>query len=367
MATQTPAVEFWTQYLHSVMKPLIESCGAYTDSEQASHLKFLADHVAPNLGSLPTEPHHIYTMNHSDSPVEPSINLMSDTQARARLGYSVVLPSEKDVSDPFGEEIARDVLLRTAAACGGDTQWLNSLIKSLWLTPAEAEATRDKIPPFAPTSILAFDFADSKVMMKAYFPGVRKAFAQGRTFSNVLLDAVRNLDPLGPQLEPSIDLVEEWLAECKHDIQPIFLGVDCVDPNKEKARVKLYLYSSSNAFAVVRDIMTLGGRLDDDITRKRIEMLHSIWDLLRDEVGGEHAADDNWSKPERIPGTPFRMQYNIELTPDKAALETKCYVPVFQFADSAAVVEKNLEAILTKVGHEWGSSGRFRQTMDTVL
>lgn len=374
VAPMTPTVakpataEYWTQYLHSMCKPMLELSGAYTESERASHLKFLADHVAPKLGPLPSEPHSQYTMTYIDSPFEPSLNLSSSGKTKVRYEFEVMTKPGREGPDPFGESIAREVLLSMAIACKADTKWLESIMSALFLTEAEADTIRHKLPYFMPCSIMAFDLDGPDVMMKAYIPAVRKAVSTGRPSATVLLDAVRGLEPMGSEFGPGLDIIAEYLATCTHDAMLIFVGIDCVDPTiNKKARVKVYLHTSSNAFSVVRDVMTLGGRLNDESSIKRIEMLKSIWPLALNEVDGEHAMDETWSKPDRVPGTPFSgLQYNIELSPGKTTLNTQLYVPMFQYAPSADVAEANLEAILKKLDHDWGYNGKFRDTMDTV-
>lgn len=168
--------------------------------------------------------------------------------------------------------------------------------------------------------------------------------------------------------------VHSYLANIKHDAMLIFVGIDCVDPTVNTgARVKVYLHTSSNSFAVARDVMTLGGRLTDETSLKRVEVLRSIWPLLRNEQPGQGPdatadAYDAWEKPERIAGTPFSgLQYNVELNPSKPGLETKCYIPLFQHNATAQEAEGSMEKVLKKLDHEWGHSGKYRETVEAVL
>lgn len=160
----------------------------------------------------------------------------------------------------------------------------------------------------------------------------------------------------------------------------IFVGIDCVDPEANKgARVKVYLHTSSNSFAVARDVMTLGGRLTDETALKRVEVLRSIWPLLRNEKPGQgpdpeatatadKEAYDAWEKPERITGTPFSgLQFNVELSPSKTGVETKAYCPLFQHNANAEEAEASMEKVLKKLGHDWGHSGKYRETVKSVL
>ena len=203
--------QFWAEYLRSIMEPLLRLVGSYTPEEQTLHLRFLVDHVAPSLGPLPTEPRGQYTMTYVDSPFEPSLNLTSAGKAKVRYEFEVVKPAGGDDGpDPFGERRAREVLPLLAKACGADTKWLNSLMDAFFLTPAETDLLRGKLPSFMPCSMMAFDLDATKTMMKVYIPGIRKAIASGSSSTNAfILNAVRKLEPFGEKLGPGLDIVAE--------------------------------------------------------------------------------------------------------------------------------------------------------------
>ncbi|KAL2123581.1 hypothetical protein VTJ04DRAFT_4036 [Mycothermus thermophilus] len=366
VAPTLTAQQFWTKWLSDILGPLMAHSGSYTPEEMAVHLKFLEDHVAPTLGPLPSEPRNTYTQTYVDSPFEPSLNLTSSGKVKVRYGIEVVKPygCEK-TDDPFGEKRAREVLPALARACGADLQWINTAMDAFFLTKEETEAMRGKLPTFMPSALLAFDLDGDKTMMKIYIIGMRKAIASGLPSTNdFILRALRKLQPLGEQLAPGLDTVAEYLATTKHHVMLIFVGIDCVDPTVHKnARVKVYLHTSSNAFEVVRDVMTLGGRLTDETSLKRVEMLRDLWPLLRNEKPGEGPdpiaepeAYDAWHKTDRLTGTPLSgLQYNVEICPNKPGLETKCYVPLFQHTRSAQESETAMERVLDRLGHEWGS------------
>lgn len=148
----------------------------------------------------------------------------------------------------------------------------------------------------------------------------------------------------------------------------MLLGIDCLDPDDHPgARVKCYLHTRSNAFAVVRDVMTLGGRLDDETTRTRIKLLRSVWSILRNEPD-DVPMDEEYIKPDRIGPTGYSgIQYTIEIAPGQTIPDTKVYVPMFQYVETTAEAEKNMELMLEKVGNEWGLAGRYREAMRTIL
>lgn len=139
--------------------------------------------------------------------------------------------------------------------------------------------------------------------------------------------------------------------------------MDCVDP--KDARIKIYMNIRSNSWNNVVDVMTLGGRLNDEHTLKGIEILKGLYHLLRDEPEGH---DDDWSKTEHITGIPFSgLQFSVELTASKAIPEVKLYVPMFQYAETTTKALENFETVLKKLDHEWGHTERYTSTMKQIL
>lgn len=140
------------------------------------------------------------------------------------------------------------------------------------------------------------------------------------------------------------------------------LGVDLVDP--ERARLKVYLDVNSNSWNAARDVMTLGGRLNDEVTLKGVEILRSIWPLLRDEP---ESTDDDFSKPPVIPSVSFPgQQYSIEITAGNSVPEIKIYAPLMQFTKTTQRAEQNMYKILQKLNHPWGSNGKLETAMKAM-
>lgn len=157
-----------------------------------------------------------------------------------------------------------------------------------------------------------------------------------------------------------------YLDSCSNDAQVALVAIDCVNP--KDARVKIYLAVSSNSWDVMEDVMTLGGRLSDEQTLESLEILRSIYPLLRDEDEAAKTPDHTWSKPDRIPGTQFSgLQVTVELNPGRKVPEMKVYVPTFQYARSTKVALRNYQKVLEKLGLDWGHDSKFEESMKTIL
>ncbi|KAI1338800.1 aromatic prenyltransferase [Xylariaceae sp. FL0016] len=364
------STEFWRQYLRSLLVPILPSAGTYTESEAAAQVKFAEDFVAPCLGPMPNEAHASYKMTYVGSPFELSLNLTANGKAKVRYTYEVVGPAERTGEDPLGEQRARDMLVSLSRATGADMQWMDSLMRHLYLTPEETESIKDTLPDMVPTMMLAYDLDGAKTNMKMYIPAMRKAVATGRSSTDLILDALRDMQPLGDQLLPGLKKFSDFLSTTSQNVMLTFVGCDCVDPTVTKgARVKCYMHIPVNNWAAVEEVMTLGGRLTDETSLRRVEVLRSLWHLFRDEpADGEHAGDDAWSKPEKYQGTYFSgLQFSVEVSPGDHAPETKAYIPMFQLSRGVRQTEKNFESILKQLNHSWGHDGKYIQLIENIF
>jgi DMATS type aromatic prenyltransferase len=143
------------------------------------------------------------------SPFDPSINIVSSGVAKVRFDFDVISPPNRAGLDPFAEKSAREILHRLAALVDADTQWMDSLMDALYLTPEEAEVAITKMPPGVaiPPSSVGFDFDGPERTLKFYIPCVRKALATGQEVSALMLKTLRGLEPLGSELVPALDLI----------------------------------------------------------------------------------------------------------------------------------------------------------------
>lgn len=103
-----------------------------------------------------------------------------------------------------------------------------------------------------------------------------------------------------------------------------------MNPAVQKGRIKVYLRTESTEWDVARDVMTLGGRLQDAISQKRIQIMQSLWPLLQ-PGSGVNGPVNGASRPEgnvkRVPFWPYTgLLFNVNLTNGSDVPETQCYV-----------------------------------------
>ncbi|KAI2466445.1 aromatic prenyltransferase [Annulohypoxylon bovei var. microspora] len=375
MLVTTSAAEFWSKEARSFLGPLLNLAGTYAASDQVSHLRFFEEHIAPCLGPQPAEPQVEYHASRALAGTRFEVSLNLTTRGKARVRYSFDLMRDGMGPDPFGEEKAREMLHHLCSATGGDARLMNHLMETLFLSPSETAALREKVKPqlHIPPAAIAFELEGPRQFMKVYIPVVRKT-ALGKPSVEIIMDALRGLEPLGYDLSYNMDLLDRYLTGCQGQVKPMMVGIDCLDPTTHRdSRVKVYVHTESKTFATARDVITLGGRLSDEFTLKKVDLLRSIWHLLLNEPNG--GLDDNngdgidtWSKKERAPGTVFSgLLFTIDLAAGSGTPDIKTYVPVFQYAESTETVSRNTDAILKTLGHEWGQTGRFGEVTDAVL
>ncbi|KAK2058366.1 aromatic prenyltransferase [Colletotrichum caudatum] len=353
------ATEYWSRYLTSVLTRLFSSVGGYTPSEQQAQMEFMQKHVAPIVGPVPAEPYGLFNMPYIPAPLEASVNLTTKGKPKARIWMNLGKPLDQSRFEPNAAERDSEALLSIARASGADTRWLECLTKAMFLTPSQLEAVRARGGPAWPFSLFCFDFTGMDRTMRAYFPAVPRG---GRSRTEVGLDAIKSLKPFGPNLEAGLNLVQSYLDDNKYKAGIHMLGVDCLDP--EQARVKIYLDVNNNSWNAARDVMTLGGRLTDATSLKAVELLQSVYHLMRDEPEG---VDDDWSKPSAVPDRSFPgQQFSVEITAKSSIPEMKIYVPLVQYAADTQKAEENMHRMLQKLGHEWASNGKLKETMTAV-
>ena len=143
--------------------------------------------------------------------MDPSYNFTGNSKPRVRFDFDVIAPLDRTGPDPFAEDVARKEIHQLASVIRADTKWMDHLMDTLYLSPAETEIVRAKMPSkvVAPPSSIGVDFDGPKKTMKMYIPGVRKAMATGELENDLMLEAVRSLEPTGSELAPAIDLLTE--------------------------------------------------------------------------------------------------------------------------------------------------------------
>ncbi|KEY72236.1 hypothetical protein S7711_00235 [Stachybotrys chartarum IBT 7711] len=362
---------YWNEHCTQVLAKLLSVSGGYSVGAQATHIDFVGRHVVPCLGPEPSRAHAPYFLAPAPSPFEPSLNFTDKSPDPAvRFTFELLGPDGCSKADPVAAAAAMQLLPKMAALTpGADMRWVNTFAPALLLTSAEAELVKTRLPPWlkrVPQCAVAFDLDGNNRVMKVYFYPMVKHLATGKSSQELVFDVIRRLEPGGPAFGPALDLLEDYLQNAD-DAAPIkVLGIDAVDSEVTKARLKVYMRRKSTAFSVVRDAVTLGGRLDDAETLKGLELLREIWHLMLDEPDG--IKDDDWSKPPNDPENEhWGIALGIELTPGKPRPQVKVYVPAWQYARSDAAMVDNMKRIFQGRSWQWGENNRYGEMLEAAF
>ncbi|KAJ4387220.1 hypothetical protein N0V93_007809 [Gnomoniopsis smithogilvyi] len=361
---ETKGQELWWRVCQPAIAGLLDHAGTYTAQEKKDQLAFFKTHVAPWLGLQPLSDGGS-AVNPIDavSPLEASLNFTSSTDPIVRYQYEPLRATRENYAIPenkFGQPAVREMLSRIQPEIKDvDLGWAEQFIEALFPGNEEEmaqvlERSEAELPPpldHALTFNMALDLWGSARRMKAYMFPMAKNLATGRhrDARDAGLDAIRNLRPYGERLAPAVDFLDGYWDSCPEKLTLDMIGMDCIDPSK--ARIKIYAHiPTRNSWNVVRDVATFGGQATDPDRVKGLDVLHSIWNLLRNE----HAdGDDDFDKPLRHP-TSFlgSIMFSFEIVPGLQIPDVKIYVPMWQYAPSDGHVARNLISVFRKLGWE---------------
>ncbi|KAK1573791.1 aromatic prenyltransferase [Colletotrichum navitas] len=356
-----PDQDFWAVRCAESLDGLMQAAGSYTPAQRAAHLQFLSEIIVPAMGPHPSAAPAKPLLTADGSPFEPSWNITDSGSSFIRFTFEPMGRHGGSASDPFAQKILPAILpaLRMVSH-GADTRWFEQLMSALFLTESETRAALARLPEGtrAPTSFLAFDLDGDKTVFRAYFSPILKHVATGDSTESLTFNAIRSLSPGGPDLAPSANATEEYFKNASFPIPVEMIALDCIDP-AAGARAKLYARTRSNAFSVVRDVVTLGGQISDETTLEGLRGLRSIWHLLHNEP---EPYRDDFDKQPKMENTIHKgVCYGFELKPGAEWPEVTVYVPLWQYADSDAVIASNLADVFRLRG--WPVAEKYEETI----
>lgn len=206
--------------------------------------------------------------------------------------------------------------------------------------------------PKPPTCFLAFDLSDGKIEPKAYFFPHIRAWNMGITQGALVINTVRGLNGPKINMNAGLDNLETYLTSggpvTHRNVE--MLAIDCVD--SLRARAKIYVNSFNNSFNKVKDIYTMGGRLQDQAVLDSLAPLAELWRLLYD------MPDEGWEDIE-LPNVMHHRScfvFGFEFKTGDVWPTTKIYFPMWHYAKNDQQVTEALSAFYAKQG--WSDLSR---------
>jgi DMATS type aromatic prenyltransferase len=203
-------LDYWARHSVPFLSSLLKSAGSYSPTDHDAQLRFLSEHVIPNLGPRPSVAYTSSLLTQSGSPIQPSINVSSG-KPQVRYCWELLGPRGGSDSDPFAVEAAREILSSFSTTFGFCTRWSDAWLSAFAPTPKEIQDVQVKLPKWLasftsaetevpllkrlPFVFVAFDLKGPKTSMKAYFNPKAKEIATGTSATEMTWNVLRNLVP----------------------------------------------------------------------------------------------------------------------------------------------------------------------------
>ena len=336
-------------------------------------------------------------------PLELSMNLTDRKPPNVRFALEPLAVSYDDIGAMEAQYQRGRQLFLNDRLCGNlDTNWLDQLDESLTVKDNSRYRTViDKmqklhLPP-PPRGFIGMDLGSEEngasTVAKGYWAPVGLGImalpedillslkdsvlpatgaSTGAKEKKALFDAIFNTSRaavlktvriLDPGLHPALDSLEHYL-KTRPTLEGIFVAIDCI-PASDGARLKLYFRCRSNAFAAIRDAMTLGGRALDEDTMRGVETLESIWHLIRCDP----MAFPDEKNHKEVLKPDHRMNalgFSYELRAGHSRADFMLYIPIWQFHMNDASVARMFEKLCESRGWELGH-GKYAALLKRVL
>ncbi|CAI7666331.1 unnamed protein product [Penicillium pancosmium] len=325
----------WWRKTGPLLASLMTSAG-YTNQSQYQYLMFFYRSVVPYLGPYP----QIYrsAMTHNELPLELSINFqqLGGSKPVIRVAVEPVTSLSGTEEDPYNMSPIHDYLshLENINVEGYDDRVFKHFYPKHTLDKAECQKLQDQNEAIRERSQAAFgfDLKPNGISVKGYtFPGV-KCHALDTDLCSVAIGSVQeylgDADRYG-----TLNMIKDYVKTTDEKVNFGFVySNDCIAP--EKSRHKLYGRTKDMSWSKVRDIWSLGGRINSPESDNGLEYLQRLWKVL--QIG-----DD--THPLGV-----HLVYNYEMKAGLPVPATKIYFPVYGLNDQSNV--RAIAQYLTEIG-----------------
>ncbi|KAI7913380.1 hypothetical protein M0657_010052 [Pyricularia oryzae] len=356
----SPDQQYWWQFVEPSLSSMLEYAGQYTPEEQDSHLEWYATQVTPIFGIQPSEetpdPN---PFTHDSSPCHISINWCSKGKPTVRSGMT--RPHDVFNSQAFVDEL--QPAMETSDQ--PDRAIFDGLAKSLFLKdPQEIAKVKAVVPPHLHTRIpnigIAWDLVGAKRKLKLYHNPQAKKLATSRTGNDIIVSSIRALANDGYNYNEAMDVLERYVTELNPEkLELIIIGMDAAEPTLPTTRIKPYgIVAEANSWETVKNIYTLGGQVLNQERKQGLDILRSIWDLMRCHRG-QRLADDYHMPKNDSSSTRGVLTPSFEVKPGQSLPDVKVYVSQWQFAKTDREIAECTVEIFKRLGWQKEADSYF--------
>jgi DMATS type aromatic prenyltransferase len=363
---QNEDLQYWWESTALLVGEMMEKAG-YDVHLQYQHLIRYHQYVLPLLGPRPKRDGSAFWksfMTDDFTPIETSFNFDSGKRL-VRLSIEPIGHSAGTILDPFNQAVvAKAVQNLKRFDPNADFQWFNTLVDELFVREENYFKVQEAIPKTEARSqfFVAFDLEKANAGAKAYFMPTLKAIETGTPNLQLTSKVMNRLHSSKTPLKDAYGTIEDYILSQPVEAMPRIeiIATDCVTPTK--SRVKLYIRTRYTSFSKVRDVYTLGGRLNDPTTHEGVATLKGLWYSLLSLPADYPEEDELPFTDHRTAGTLF----NFELKPGNPLPQPKVYVPVRHYGRSDLDISASLAAFFKQQGWK-GPAGSYIEDMQALL
>ncbi|KAI1493819.1 dimethylallyl tryptophan synthase GliD1 [Biscogniauxia mediterranea] len=348
---RNPDYDWWWRLTGQHLAALVEAAG-YSPEKQYEALLFHYHWTVPYMGQAPLSEGRPIAwkslLGLDGTPIEYSWKWnTAGKQPDVRYATEPIGQAPGSEIDPLNQQALKELLHGlTAVMPAVDLSWVNHFMATLYDHDNSKYVQEAAAGASIGTSVqLAAEFKPSGISLKTnFFP--RKLGENGPMSVDSWESAIGQLDPEND----SRRALTHFLATSPEGkfLTPFSVGVDNVAP--EKSRLKWYFSTPRTAFASVREVMTLGGRIDAPYMAKALSELH---DLIKAVVGlpadfpedAELSAAPHWDASRRDKfGALSGYRYYFDVAPGAALPEVKVFIPARYYAADDLALARGITA-----------------------
>lgn len=329
-------------------------------------LLFYFHYVAPELGPAMNKkgtfmPWKSFMTDHF-SPIELSWEWsLRSTRPTIRFSWEPIGPHAGTLADPLNQYAAESLARRYQLLLPSCDLTLFDYFSARLLSYNNSADEHDH----QSRSFVALDPGEEDhPMLKAYFLPTFKAAEMRLNTWNLIRTSILDLSNSNCLSDHSFGLtaLTRFLDSSPNGakLKAEMLAIDCVEP--VKSRLKLYMRTPKTSFLSVRDIMTLGGLLDDASLTICFRELYRLWKLVF-SLGSDYMENQELqSKNHRTAG----ILYYFDIKQGKALPSVKIYLPVRHYGRDDLTIADGLKKYLDSHRRD-GDAGRFLKALHGIV
>lgn len=327
------------------------------------HYKFLAffhDIVMPAWGPVPRKTDGKPggrawkpTMLEDGSNFEPSLNLKTTGTTETAVRFTIECSDERSgtADDPLNQKATHDLVMRCATADPDfDLTIYNYMRDMLMIDDNEALRLQREFPDCkAPQIFFAFDFERSGRIMAKCVPFLNwKSKQLGITQKELAIRFISGVPEIGSLYKDALGVLDNFMssfpAELGGEPSAECVNFDVLKPGKS-SRIKMYIRPSKTSFNSVKHFYTLGGLRNDEVTRKGVELLRTLYEIVFDIQEGEEDKEltvynPGWGS----------VLWNTAFKPNAALPAPQFYITIWKFLPNDKTIVDRLIAFWQRIG-----------------